>query len=187
MSRMRSLANTLLVAMPGLQDPNFARTVTFICEHGDEGAMGIVINRPTDLTLGDVFKHMEIEESVGESAGLPVYQGGPVQTERGFVLHRPVGEWDSMLQIGDELGVTTSRDILTALAAGNGPRDVLVALGYAGWGPGQLERELAQNAWLNCPADARILFELPHAARWEAAAALIGVDLARLSNDAGHA
>ena len=182
-----NLTNHFLIAMPGLSDDLFGRSVVFMCEHSDRGALGLVINKPSDILLPRLFEKVELALGRADLVQLPVFQGGPVQTERGFVLHRPVGDWDSMLRIGDELGVTTSRDILTALAAGNGPQDILVALGYAGWGPGQLEHELAQNAWLNCPADARILFELPSGARWDAAAALIGVDITRLSNDAGHA
>lgn len=187
MSLPVSLAHQFLIAMPRLADPNFSQTVTFLCEHTPEGALGIIINRPTDIALGDVLKHMNIEPQAEGVAMLPVYLGGPVQRERGFVIHAPLGKWDSMLRISDIVGITTSRDILVAMARGEGPRKSLVALGYAGWGPGQLEREIADNAWLNGPADAHILFDVPSDQRWRAAAARAGVDLHRLSNDVGHA
>lgn len=182
-----SLANHFLIAMPSLQDPNFSRTVTYICEHNDDGAMGIVINRPMDLTVNDVLDHMGIETGIGELSTAPVYQGGPVQVERGFVLHRPYQHWESSLEIAGDIGIATSRDILSAIAGGNGPDASLIALGYAGWAPGQLEHELGENAWLNGPADQSIIFHRPSEERWEAAAALLGVDLNLLSGDAGHA
>lgn len=182
-----SLKSQLLIAMPALEDPNFARTVTYICEHGDHGAMGIVLNRPTDLCLADVLKHMEIEGGLGAAGEQIVFLGGPVEEERGFVLHTHTEPWDSTLPITDEISITTSRDILEAMAHGDGPGQTLVALGYAGWGAGQLEKELQDNAWLSGPADQSILFELPPEQRWEAAAKLLGVDLNLLSNDAGHA
>lgn len=181
------LTNHFLIAMPALADPNFFHTVTFICEHDAEGAMGLVINRPLDMQLGEILAHMDVAEIDPGAAGLPVFQGGPVQMERGFVLHEPLGDWEATLQISDTIGVTASQDILTAMAAGRGPRRALVALGYAGWGAGQLEREMAENAWLSGPASAEILFETPVERRWEAAAALLGVDLNLLSGDAGHA
>ena len=187
MSTTASLKNQLLIAMPTLEDPNFARTVTYICEHGEHGAMGIVLNRPTDLCLADVLQHMEIEGGMGAAGEQIVYLGGPVEEERGFVLHTHTDPWDSTLAIDAEISITTSRDILEAMARGTGPRHTLVALGYAGWGAGQLEREMQQNAWLSGPADQSILFELPADQRWEAAARLLGVDLHLLSTDAGHA
>jgi putative transcriptional regulator len=187
MSTTASLKNQLLIAMPTLEDPNFARTVTYICEHGEHGAMGIVLNRPTDLCLADVLRHMEIEGGMGAAGEQIVYLGGPVEEERGFVLHSHTDPWDSTLAVDAEISITTSRDILEAMARGTGPRHTLVALGYAGWGAGQLEREMQQNAWLSGPADQSILFELPADQRWEAAARLLGVDLHLLSTDAGHA
>lgn len=187
MSTTASLKSQLLIAMPTLQDPNFARTVTFICEHGQHGAMGIVLNRPTDLCLADVLQHMQIEGGMGVAGEQTVYLGGPVEEERGFVLHTHTDPWDSTLAVDEEISITTSRDILEAMARGTGPRRTLVALGYAGWGAGQLERELQQNAWLSGPADQSILFDLPAEQRWEAAARLLGVDLHLLSTDAGHA
>jgi putative transcriptional regulator len=182
-----SLKSQLLIAMPTLEDPNFSRTVTYICEHSDHGAMGIVLNRPTDLRLADVLKHMEIDGGLGDAGEQIVYLGGPVEEERGFVLHTHTEPWDSTLAITDEISVTTSRDILEAMAHGRGPNQTFVALGYAGWGAGQLEQELQQNAWLSGPSDQSILFELPADQRWEAAARLLGVDVNLLSGDAGHA
>lgn len=182
-----SFANQFLIAMPAMEDPNFEHTVTYICEHGPHGALGIVINRQVDITLKTVFEHMQIDVADPRKAELPVFMGGPVQGERGFVLHSPTGEWGSTVYVTDDLAITTSRDILEALAAGGGPENVLVALGYAGWGPGQLEHEITQNAWLTGPADPRVIFETPVEQRWRAAAKLMGIDLALLQRDAGHA
>jgi putative transcriptional regulator len=181
------LTNQFLIAMPSLQDPNFHRTVTYLCAHNDEGAMGIVINRPLDLKLGEVLDHMSIEVENDMVNDMTVLQGGPVQRERGFVIHEPAGQWDAVLAVGDEIGVATSRDILAAVALGDGPQRAVVALGYAGWGAGQLEREVQQNAWLSGPADSSIIFDLPYEKRYESAARLLGVDLERLSGEAGHA
>lgn len=180
------LTNHFLIAMPGLADPNFFHTVTYICEHDADGAMGIVINRPLELRLGNILSHMDIQ-ATPEMVELPVFQGGPVQTERGFVLHEPLGAWDATLQVSDQIGVTASQDVLVSIAAGHGPKRVLIALGYAGWGAGQLEREMAENAWLSGPATPEVLFDTPVEQRWAAAAALLGVDLNLLSGDAGHA
>lgn len=187
MNAAMSLANQFLIAMPGLGDPHFFRTVTFICEHGPEGAMGIIINRPIDLTLGDVFAQLEIAEASQVTARRPVHLGGPIQNNRGFVLHEPLGSWESTLAVTESLGVSTSRDILVAIANDAGPKHCLLALGYAGWGPGQLEQEMADNAWLSGPATSEILFETPAEGRWAAAAHLVGVDVTRLCGDAGHA
>ncbi|MGI9335423.1 MAG: YqgE/AlgH family protein [Gammaproteobacteria bacterium] len=181
------LTNHFLIAMPSLADPNFNRTVTYLCAHNEEGAMGIVINRPSELTLGEVFDHMSIETGDLQLHAAPVMQGGPVQRERGFVLHEPPGEWDSVLKVSDEIGVATSRDILAAMASGEGPPQSLVALGYAGWGAGQLEREVQENAWLSGPADGSIIFRTPYEERWVRAAMLLGVDVNLLSGETGHA
>ncbi|MCP5140921.1 MAG: YqgE/AlgH family protein [Gammaproteobacteria bacterium] len=181
------LDNHFLIAMPALSDPNFARTVTYLCEHNDEGAMGLVVNRPLDVSLNEIFKHIGIDDADPEVAAAPIYLGGPVQPERGFVLHSPVGEWESTMRVTDDIGVTTSQDVLRAMAAGKGPKHALVALGYAGWGTGQLEAEMIDNAWLSVPAHAAIIFEMPAEQRWRAAAASLGIDLDRLSSDAGHA
>lgn len=182
-----NLTNHFLIAMPGLADPNFHHTVTYVCAHNDEGAMGIVINRPLDLALSDVLAQMDMPAKPDALKDMAVYQGGPVQTDRGFVLHTPSLDWDSSIQISAAISVTTSRDILQALAKGNGPQHILVALGYAGWGAGQLEHEIAENAWLSGPADIDIIFTTPCEQRWEAAARLLGVDIQMLSNDVGHA
>lgn len=182
-----NLTDHFLIAMPALDDPNFHQTVTYICEHNDEGAIGIVINRPTDITLGELLEHMELETADDPVARRTVYMGGPVQRERGFVLHPPGGEWESSISVSPQMAVTTSRDILVSIAEGQGPKRFMVALGYAGWGTGQLEQEMAENAWLYGPADPDILFDLDSPDRWRAAAALLGVDLSLLSGDAGHA
>ncbi|MCC5856566.1 MAG: YqgE/AlgH family protein [Ectothiorhodospiraceae bacterium] len=187
MSESSSLSNHFLIAMPSLDDPNFQRTVTFLCEHNSEGALGIVINRPTDITLGELLDHLDTPAEHPDIAARTVYMGGPVQRERGFVLHPPGGAWDSSLVISERIAVTTSRDILAAIARGEGPERFLVALGYAGWGAGQLEQEMAANAWLNGPADPDIIFHHGNEQRWHAAAALLGVDINLLSSDTGHA
>ncbi len=181
------LTNQFLVAMPGMGDPNFSQTVTLVCEHSAQGALGIVINRPLPMTLGEVFAQLGLESAACRVAADPVLQGGPVQTDRGFVLHSPGPRWESTLPVSERLHLTTSRDVLDALARGEGPAEVVVALGYAGWGAGQLEAELAQNAWLTVPADERLLFATPPAERWQAAGRLLGVNLLHLSSDAGHA
>jgi putative transcriptional regulator len=182
------LTNHFLIAMPTLADPHFHQTVTYICMHSEEGAMGIIINRPMEIDLGEILEHMDIEIEDPRAARLAVFEGGPVQRERGFVLHRPVGQWDAMVTAGQrrDLGITVSRDILEAIAQGRGPQDVLIALGYAGWEAGQLEQELANNAWLSTPADSDILFRVSPEKRWQAAASQLGVDLTLISSDAGH-
>lgn len=186
MTERSFLANQFLIAMPSLQDPNFSRTVTYICEHNADGAMGIVINRPIGFKLDEVLEHMGIScHSPSIKAG-SVYAGGPVQQERGFVLHTPVGAWDSSLAVGAEIAVTTSKDILQSIAAEGEPREHLVALGYAGWGEGQLEREMAENAWLAGPMTPDLMFHTPDEQRWEAAAALLGVDIKLMSAQVGH-
>lgn len=181
------LTNHFLIAMPTLQDSNFERTVTFVFEHSAEGAMGIVINRATDLRLGEIFTQLQISTADKSLADQPIHLGGPVQNNRGFVIHEPLGNWESTHPVTDSVGVSMSRDILAAIAERRGPERYLVALGYAGWGAGQLERELAENSWLSSPANREILFELPLEQRWNAAAGLVGVDLTTLSSEAGHA
>ena len=182
-----NLTNHFLIAMPSLGDPNFKGTVTYMCAHNEEGAMGIVINRPSDLELGDVLSHLDIEITDEAAAARVVLQGGPVQTERGFVIHEPAGEWDSVLKVDDHVGVATSRDILTAVARGEGPARAVVALGYAGWAAGQLEQEVLANAWLSGPADTAIIFDLPYEERWASATRMLGVDPDHLMGQAGHA
>jgi len=181
------LTNQFLIAMPGLEDPNFFRSVTYICEHNEDGAMGLIINRPMNMQLGEVFEHIQVQEASLEARQVPVYLGGPVQQERGFVLHSPIGDWEATLKVTDRIGVTSSLDILHAIARDEGPEQKLISLGYAGWGAGQLEQELADNAWLSGPADPDILFNKPNEERWKAAAASLGVDLDLLSGDTGHA
>jgi len=181
------LNNHFLIAMPALEDPNFFHSVTYVCEHNEQGAMGIVINQPLDISLSDVLTHMDMSVSDSALDSIPVYLGGPVQPDRGFVLHEPIGEWDSMLEVTKNIGMTTSRDILEALNDGKGPHRSLVALGYAGWGQGQLEHELLENAWLTCPADSAIMFDTPIENRWTAAAASLGIDISTLSDNIGHA
>lgn len=187
MRNAQRLNNQFLIAMPGLEDPNFFHSVTYICEHNDEGALGLVINRPLDMQLGEIFEHIKIDYAKPEAKRMPVHLGGPVQQDRGFVLHEPLGDWDATLQVTDQIGITSSIDILDAIARNEGPARSLIALGYAGWGAGQLEREIADNAWLSGPANARILFDTPDDERWKAAAALLGVDLDLLTGEAGHA
>lgn len=182
-----SLSNQFLIAMPTLHDPNFFHSVTYICEHTEDGAMGIVINHPMNLHLGDVLEQMKIPIDNPAAATQILFLGGPVQPERGFVIHYPIGNWDSSLRINDDIAITTSRDVLAAIAQGRGPEKMLVALGYAGWGPGQLEKEIAENAWLYCPVDQAILFEQPTEKRWKAAASSIGINLDLLPKDVGHA
>lgn len=182
------LTNHFLIAMPNLADPDFYQTVTYVCMHNEDGAMGIIINRPMDIDLGEVLEHMEIEVEDPVAARMAIFEGGPVQRERGFVLHRPIGQWDAMINLDQshDIGITVSRDILDAIAQGHGPNEVLIALGYAGWNAGQLEQELANNAWLSTPASSRILFHTPPEQRWQAAASQLGVDLTLISSDAGH-
>lgn len=182
-----SFANQLLIALPALDDPHFARSVTLVCQHDADGAMGVVVNRASEYTLGDVLEQMGIE---GGDAGLRaqrVLAGGPVHPERGFVLHDGKRQWDSTLAIADNLQVTTSRDVLEAMARGDGPMHVAVALGCAGWGAGQLEHELVENSWLTVDADPELLFSLPLEGRWQAAAGRIGVDITRISDYSGRA
>jgi len=181
------LTGQLLIAMPSMQDPNFRETVTFICEHGEEGALGLVINRPLDIELGTVFEQLALPTADPDLAIQPIMQGGPVQTERGFVIHESGEEWETSANVFDKIRVTTSQDILTSMAAGKGPSRAIVALGYAGWGAGQLEFEIAENAWLSAPATSELLFDTPFDKRWKKAAELLGVDLAMLSVEAGHA
>lgn len=182
-----SLSNHFLIAMPALDDPNFHHTTTYICEHDEDGALGVVINRPLNMRLIDILEHMDIKPGSDEISSWPVYMGGPVQSDRGFVLHEPSGDWEATLKVTDKIGITSSRDILQAIAAGEGPEKAIVTLGYAGWGAGQLEQELAANTWLSGPASSKIVFDTPSEERWMAAAALLGVDLNLLSSDMGHA
>jgi putative transcriptional regulator len=187
------LDNQLLIATPSMMDPYFQKSVVYICEHNDRGAMGIIINHPMSITIEDLLVHMEIlsaesrDENLPQSISQSVLAGGPVQRERGFVIHRPAGLWQSSFVMPNDLTITTSRDILQALIEHNGPEQLLVALGYAGWEAGQLEVELASNAWINCPVDFNLLFATPAEQRWEMAGHLLGVNLFDMPNTFGHA
>lgn len=179
-------SNQFLIAMPSLAESGFEGAVIYVCEHTPRGALGLVINRPTDLTLGSLFERIDLSLEIAPIKDAPVYFGGPVQTDRGFVLHAPTGAYSSSMQVGG-LTLTTSRDVLQAVAEGEGPSQMLVTLGYAGWGAGQLEAELAENAWLTVSADAKVIFDVPPAERYMAALKLLGIDPAMLSNNVGHA
>ena len=181
------LTHHFLIAMPSMADPYFSKSLTYICEHNDQGALGLVVNRPIDLTLQALFERLAMDLSHSAVADAPVYFGGPVQTDRGFVLHAPPGEWQTTLRVRDVIGLTTSKDILEAVGRGEGPGRLLVTLGYAGWSPGQLEHEITQNAWLTVEAADTILFETPAEERLPAAMELLGLDFARLQDEAGHA
>ena len=182
-----SLAGHFLIAMPSLAEPPFSRGVAFICQHDEDGAVGLLVNQLSEYRLGDVLRQMNLECDDPEVSDLPVLIGGPVQQERGFVLHREEGHWESSYRINDHWSVTTSRDILIAIAAGTGPRQALMALGYAGWSAGQLEQELKDNSWLTVEASERIVFDTPLEERWSAAAGLVGVNPLQLPGYVGHA
>ncbi|HEX7763088.1 MAG TPA: YqgE/AlgH family protein [Cellvibrio sp.] len=181
-----SLRDHFLIAMPGLNDSSFAHTVTYICEHSEQGAMGVVINMATPMLLKEIFEQMALSDQseLGEQI---VMSGGPVQPERGFVLHSPDSKWQSTLEISPDVSLTASRDIIAALAEGRGPKHSLIALGYAGWGEGQLEAEIAANSWLTVPADKDIIFNTPLEQRWTAAAQALGIDVNLIASTAGHA
>lgn len=182
-----SLTNHLLIAMPSLTDPNFSQTVTVVCEHTDKGALGIVVNKPLPMKLSDVLLQLNITPGNEDIAGKPVLRGGPVNTDRGFVLHRPGGKWDHSHRVSDTVQVTTSRDVLAAMARGEGPDDAFIALGYAGWEAGQLEHEIRENSWLSMPIDAGMVFNLPYEDRWTAAWRILGIDANMMSRVAGNA
>jgi putative transcriptional regulator len=182
------LNNQRLVAMPSLADPNFSHSVTLVCEHNERGALGIVINRPLEMRMAEVLEQLSLESEDAQLNEMPVLAGGPVQRDRGFVLHPPGPRaWESTMRVSDTLYVTTSRDVLAAMVKGEGPRQAAIALGYAGWEAGQLEEELLQNAWLTVPCDDALIFALPFEQRWHAAARLLGIELSRISTQAGRA
>ena len=182
------LTNQLLVAMPSLADPNFSHSVTLVCEHSDRGALGIVVNRPLEMKMSEVLEQLSLASDDTRLLGMPVLGGGPVQKDRGFVLHRPGSQaFESTMPVSDTLHVTTSRDVLASMARGDGPSPAVIALGYAGWEAGQLEEEVLQNAWLTVPCDDALIFELPYEQRWHASARLLGVELSRISTQAGRA
>ncbi|MDB5879061.1 MAG: hypothetical protein JWQ41_2475 [Variovorax sp.] len=191
-----NLTHHFLIAMPGMEDATFSRSVVYLCEHSERGALGLVINKPSDIDLAALFQKIDLHLSRPELGKSPVFQGGPVQTERGFVLHEPVfadadrpeeSVYASTMTIPGGLEMTTSKDVLEALATGAGPRKVLVTLGYAAWGEGQLESELAENSWLTVGADAAVIFDTPVAQRYDKALLLLGLEAWKLSPDAGHA
>ena len=191
-----NLTHHFLIAMPGLTDQVFNRSVVYLCEHSERGALGLVINKPSDINLKVLFEKIELHLSRPELGNAPVFQGGPVQTERGFVLHEPVfadadkpeeSVYASTMTIPGGLEMTTSKDVLEAMATGSGPRRVLVSLGYAAWGEGQLESELAENSWLTVGADASVIFDTPIGERYDKALLLLGLEAWKLSPDAGHA
>lgn len=182
-----SLANHLLIAMPSLDDPNFTKSVIYVCEHHIQGTVGLIINRPMHYPLGLVFDQLHIEPKRVENNHLPLLFGGPLQPERGFVIHRPFGVWRSSLILGEDVTVTTSNDIIRAIAQDTGPKDVLVTLGYVGWREKQLDEEVMENKWLVCPYRSELLYEVPFTERWEYAGLTIGVKMNQLTSSAGHA
>lgn len=179
--------NHLLVAMPGLTDPLFHHSVVYLCEHHHQGSIGLIINKPFDFSLQIVFNQLNIVDIDKNQSIRPVLLGGPIQPERGFVLHRPLKEWRSSLMLQEDLMVTTSNDIIHALAKNAGPKDALVVLGFSGWEQNQLEQEVKNNVWLICPFHSEILFEIPFTERWAYAGSLLGINMNQLSFDAGHA
>ncbi|MGZ5158071.1 MAG: YqgE/AlgH family protein [Caldimonas sp.] len=189
-----NLTNQFLIAMPGMGDGTFAGTVVYLCEHTEKGALGLVINKPIDITLKNLFEKVELSLDREDLAEAPVYFGGPVQTERGFVLHEPLGAdagaeggYNSSLKIEGGLEMTTSKDVLEALSNGAGPKKVLVTLGYSGWAAGQLEDEMSNNGWINVEAEPGIIFDTPVGERYDKALSLLGIDASMLSSAAGHA
>jgi putative transcriptional regulator len=185
-----NLANHFLIAMPAMADPIFGGTVVYVCEHNDKGVLGVVINKPTDMTMDVLFDRIDLKlsESLQSTvSSAPIMFGGPVQDDRGFVLHSPGGRYSSSLAVTEEVAFTTSIDVLEAVANGDGPQRMLVSIGYAGWSPGQLEDEIASNGWLTVGADARVLFDLPIEERYTAAIKLLGIDPLMLATEAGHA
>lgn len=182
-----NLTDNFLIAMPTLEDPYFSNALVYICEHNEKGALGIIVNRPIDMNLAGLLEKIDIKLEAENIADLPVYFGGPVQLDRGFVLHRPIGQWQSTLAINSDVGLTSSRDVLNSVGSAGLPAEILVTLGYAGWDAGQLEEELAQNSWLTVPAKASILFDLSPEERLPAAMQKLGISFTQLSDVAGHA
>ena len=182
-----NLTSNFLIAMPTLEDPYFSKSLIYIAEHNEQGALGIIVNRPINMTLATLFDKIDEPLKSAELANLPIFFGGPVQTDRGFVLHRPLGAWQSTLAVNSEVGLTSSRDVLASVGSAGLPAEIIVTLGYSGWDAGQLENELAQNSWLTVPAKASILFDLPPEERLPAAMQKLGISFAQLSDVAGHA
>ncbi|MEL6710138.1 MAG: YqgE/AlgH family protein [Pseudomonadota bacterium] len=184
---VHSLQNSFLIAMPTLHDTVFSRAVIYLCTHTEHGALGVVVNHPTEHALSDLLDTSGISATQDSLLSPTIFSGGPIEKQRGLVLHSTESEWEATLNVDTSLRITTSRDILQALAQGEGPKHHLIALGYAGWQAGQLEKEIRDNIWLTCPLDSRILFETPPEQRWQAAGALLDIDIRMLSNQAGHA
>jgi putative transcriptional regulator len=185
-----NLTDHFLIAMPAMDDPYFSKSLIYIAEHNEQGALGIIVNRPINMNLATLFEKIDVPfaaEELSSLANLPVFFGGPVQTDRGFVLHRPVGAWQSTLAVNQTVGLTSSRDVLQAVAREGQPHEIMVSLGYSGWGAGQLESELGQNAWLTVPAEPFILFDLPYEERLPSAMEMLGIDFINLAGQAGHA
>src|ERR1700692_1268448 len=180
------LTNQLLIAMPAMGDPNFAQTVALVCDHSSRGALGLILNKPLPMRMGEIFEQLEIELAMGPLSERQVLRGGPMQTDRGFVVHRAGGEWDSTLKVSDIIHVTTSRDILAAMALGKGPEEAVIALGYAGWDGGPREDEIRANGWLGAPVGPGLIFERTFESRWLAAGRLLGVELSRISPIGGN-
>lgn len=181
------LTNQLLIAMPYMGDPNFSQTVVLVCDHNAGSALGLILNKPLPMQMGEIFEQLEIKLDKRPLKERQVLRGGPMQTDRGFVVHRAFGEWDCTLKVSETLHVTTSLDILAAMARGQGPAEAVIALGYAGWDGGQLEQEIRANVWLCAPVDPGLIFELPFESRWEAAGRLLGVELSRIGPTGGNA
>ncbi|MNM15475.1 hypothetical protein D3C81_257020 [compost metagenome] len=185
-----NLANHFLIAMPAMQDPIFGGTVVYVCEHNENGVLGVVINKPTDMTMEVLFERIDLKLAAGSDTPIvnePIMFGGPVQDDRGFVLHTPGARYSSSLTVTDEIAFTTSIDVLEAVAKGDGPERLLVSIGYSGWSPGQLEEEIGRNGWLTVGASADILFDFPIEQRYVAAIKLLGIDPLMLASEAGHA
>ncbi|MFC3148907.1 YqgE/AlgH family protein [Piscinibacterium candidicorallinum] len=181
------LTDHFLISMPAMQDPNFSGAVIYMCEHTEKGALGLVINRPSTLTIGGLFSKVDLDLQIEVLRDEVVFVGGPVQNERGFVLHQPQFAFNSSLKVGGERALTTSRDVLESIGRGDGPHQMLISLGYSGWSGGQLEKELAENAWLTVKADPRVIFDIPVEERYSAAIGLLGISPAQLASIAGHA
>ncbi|MBE0376357.1 MULTISPECIES: YqgE/AlgH family protein [Pseudoalteromonas] len=185
---MQSLENHFLIAMPSMQDPFFKRAVAYICEHNEDGAMGLVINQPINITVGDLLDKIEIDNDKStQAASVAVFAGGPVKTDRGFVLHSPKSGYSASQELSSEIMITTSKDVLASLTTAQAPEQFIITLGYSGWEQGQLEQELLENAWLIIKADPDIIFNTPIEQRWEKAVATLGFDISQLSSEAGHA
>ncbi|CAM4306440.1 YqgE/AlgH family protein [Pseudoalteromonas ostreae] len=185
---MQSLENHFLIAMPSMQDPFFKRAVAYICEHNEDGAMGLVINQPINITVGDLLDKIEIDNDKStQAASVAVFAGGPVKTDRGFVLHSPKSGYSASQELSSEIMITTSKDVLASLTTAQAPEQFIITLGYSGWEQGQLEQELLENSWLIIKADPDIIFNTPIEQRWEKAVATLGFDISQLSSEAGHA